>query len=209
MLKPLFCILLYTSCISLLSCTNTDIPQNVDESSLVALQAKDLSLQALQILKQGENSVPVLHKASALLNQSIKVDSANYGAYNNLVNVYLELGYVDSAYHVIKQLNEKASHPDYILFQGFIEERNMQDITKAHASYMQAKNAYEAYIKDGAKEPYLYLNYVIATFMVAGKDGANAVLKEYDSALSQSPVYENIQLLIDADDRVGLLNQLY
>lgn len=209
-MRKLFCfILLVSNAIFYTSCNNDQSSENVDFSRNEALQAKDLSLQALQLLQQGENSVPVLQKASSLLNQAIVIDSANYGAYNNLVNVYLELGYVDSAYHVIQQLNEKASHPDYILFQGFIEERNMQNSAKATASYKQAKNDYEAYIKDGAKEPYLYLNYAIATFMVDGKDSANSVLKRYDSALQQSPVYENIQLLIDAEDRVGLLNQLY
>lgn len=209
MRKLFFYILLIPNTILYISCNNVNSDKNVEFSKNDRMHAKDLSLQALQLLQQGENSVPVLQKASALLNQSIGVDSTNYSAYNNLVNVYLELGYVDSAYHVIQQLNQKANHPDYVLFQGFIEERNMQDTAKANASYLQAKNDYAAYIKDGAKEPYLYLNYVIATFMVEGKNGANLVLKEYDSALSQSPVLENIQLLIEADDRVGLLNQLY
>lgn len=209
MRKLFFYILLIASAILYTSCNNDQSSENVDLPRNESLQAKDLSLQALQLLQQGENSVATLQKAGALFKQSIEVDSANYGAYNNLVNVYLELGYVDSAYHVIQVLNEKASHPDYVLFQGFIEERNMQDIATATASYKQAKNDYEAQINEGAKEPYLYLNYAIATFMVNGKDSANAVLKKYESVLQQSLVFENIQLLIDAEDRVGLLNQLY
>lgn len=212
MKKILLYISLYCSIVMLLGCNNNNLEEEKSPAGPVKsekMHSKDLNLAALEMLQKEENSTPTLNQAAVLLHKALQLDSANYAAYNNLVNVYLELGAVDSAYNIIKILNSKATHPDYELFQGFIEERQLNNITAANISYSKALKEYKAMIDDGAQEPNLYINYIIATYMLEGSASSLPLINKYDAMLHEHPIFQNIQELINRDDRATLLNQLY
>lgn len=201
MFRFLSCLL--ASIFLLSSCGDNTPQENVSQTD-----SEKLNQEGMAMIASARDSVAV-YKGLYLLDKAIATDSSNFAAYNNKIGTLLQLKRIDKALQTIQLLNTKAHVPEYVFFEGLIQEKYHKDTIQAYELYSKALRMYDEKIAQQPNESQIYINKGVAILVKDGQEAGMAYYYSLKPQFENDEFYKNNLKLFAEFDKAVFLEELW
>jgi len=201
MLRLLSCLL--ASILLLTSCGEETPKENLSQTD-----SEKLNQEGMAMIASARDSAAV-YKGLYVLDKAIATDSNNVAAYNNKIGTLLQLNRIDKALQTIQLLNTKTNVPDYVFFEGLIQEKYNKDTIQAQQLYGRAISMYDDKIAEQPNESQIYINKGVAILVKDGQEAGMAYYYGLKPQFENDEFYKNNLKVFAEFDKAVFLEELW